>query len=224
MNIERIIGILGLLISLIGVFTTVEELNLSWAILAIGVILILYSAYIEIKPPKSVRYFSYTYDFTGDDQSITKGKKISIVKINKPNVTQLDAKGLTSTGDYKNFQSNIGRITVCPGDGGALQVICDLNKPLNKGTDISWVLSYDLVNSFNNKNEEVGVPCLTKARFGSIHLIFSEQKLPRNIRCVITKNGEDKKTSYIDVNDEKPELFWYFKVKFGFVFAIRWDW
>ncbi|WP_461630873.1 hypothetical protein [Labilibaculum euxinus] len=223
MKIDRGIGIIGLIISIIGV-TTIEKMNLSWGILGIGIILILYFIYIELRPSIVNKYFSYIYDFSENKKGLVKGKKITVFKINKPNITQLIASGLTSTGDYKNFKTNIGRITVQTDDGGAKKIICDLDKPLRKGKEISWVLTYGLINSFNEGEEEVGVPCLTQGKMGSIHLIFSKQRIPISIKGVSSKNGVDKKNTGFEFNKDSPEIFWQFKIKFGLIHVIRWRW
>ena len=223
MNIDRAIGILGLIISIVGI-TTIEKMDLSWVILGIGIVLILYFIYVEFRPSIVNKYFSYIYDFSENEKGLTKGKKITVFKINKPNITQLIASGLTSTGEYKNFKSNIGRITIQTDDGGAKKIICDLDKPLEKGKEISWVLTYDLINSFNENEEEVGVPCLTQGKIGAIHLIFSQHRLPLTLKGVLSKNGVDKKVTEFEFNKESPEIFWPFKIKFGLLYVIRWKW
>jgi hypothetical protein len=131
---------------------------------------------------------------------------------------------LTSTGEYKNFKTNIGHIIVQTDDGGAKKVICNLDKPLEKGAEISWVLTYDLINSFNESEEEVGVPFLTQGKIGSIHLIFSKEKLPFSIKGIISKNGIEKKVIEFEFNSDSPEIFWRIKVKFGLLCVIRWKW
>ena len=197
---------------------------MGWAITSIGVTLILYFVYIELRPSMTNLYFNFVYDFTENDKGITKGKKVIVYKINKPNITQLVATGLTATGEYKDFKSNIGRITAQADDAGATKIYCDLDEPLKKGSEVSWVLTYDLIKSFEENKEEVGVPCLNQGKVGSIHLIFDKKRIPSSLRAIVSKNGIDKKQTVFEVDRDCPEIYWRFKVKFGLVFAMRWDW
>ena len=223
MNIDRAIGIFGLIISIIGI-TIINKLDLSWVILGIGIALTIYSIYLELRPSLTNKYFCFTSDFSNNDIRITKGKKVTVCLVNKSNTTQLIASGLTSTGEYKNFKTNIGNIIIQTDDCGAKKVICNLNEPLRKGTEISWILTYDLINSFNEIEEEVGVPCLTPGESGSIHLIFNKERIPISIKGIISKNGKENIVKEFEFNHDSPEIFWRIKVKFGLLYVIRWKW
>ena len=70
MNIDRAIGVFGLIISIIGI-VNIEKLDMGWAITSIGVTLILYFVYIELRPSMTNLYFNFVYDFTENDKGIT---------------------------------------------------------------------------------------------------------------------------------------------------------
>jgi hypothetical protein len=109
-------------------------------------------------------------------------------------------------------------------DGEAVKVQCDLEQPLPVGKEINWVLSYDLVDSFDSEREEVCMSCFSEGRIGALHVLFSPEDPPNEFSKAISKNGINQESEDIRLNHEAPEVYWRFPVKFGLEYAFRWKW
>ncbi|MBT4482480.1 MAG: hypothetical protein HOC71_02240 [Candidatus Latescibacteria bacterium] len=223
MNTDRIIGIIGFVVSVLGI-VAIPKMSVGWVTLATGIVLISFFVF-KTRQPEFLYLFScFIYDFTSG-RDIVKGRKLVLFKVTKPGITRLEATGLTSTGRYENFKSNIpGRLSVLKDDGGALKVRCDLEKSLRIGKEINWILSYDLVDSFDSETEEVCIPCLSKCRTGALHVVFSPEDPPIELIKVVSKNGIDMTSENVKFNHELPEVYWRFPIKFGLIYTFRWQW
>ena len=103
-------------------------------------------------------------------------------------------------------------------------MICNFNEPLKKGTEITWVLTFTLKDSFNENEEEVGVPTVHKGKIGSIFLEFNPNRMPYDIKKVISKNKSILLDEPIKLNNNCPQCFWRFRSKFGRIYSIKWKW
>ena len=156
MNFDRLIGILGLILSSLSIFSW-PSLPISWVALIIGILCISWSIYALRRPPLKLIETLYEYQFSSHNRKRVKGKKITIWKVVKPDITRLESGYFRASGYYENYTSNIGRITVENKDGGQINVICDLEEPLKVGEIVEWILAFDIVDSFNDTRENVSI-------------------------------------------------------------------
>lgn len=223
MNLDRALGVIGLILTIVGLVYPLK-ITYHWILPLVGILAILYSLYTELLPPTKNKFYCYYYDLTDNDKGIVRGKKITVYKIYKNNVTQLTTSGLSSTGKYEDFKSNIGGIATQTNAGGSIKVICNVDVPFKKGTEVTWVLTYTLKNSFDENEEEVGVPTIDKSKIGSFFLEFDPKRMPYEIRKIVSKNKRTLYKEQIKMNSECPQCFWRFTSKFGRIYSIKWKW
>lgn len=222
-NFDRLIGILGLLISSLSLLS-LPKYPLSWFIFSFGLICIIWSIYkFKRKPLKLIKSL-FEYEFSSRGRKRVKGKKITVWKVTNPNITRIESGDLTSTGYYENFTTNIGRLTVENRSGGLVNVICDLGNPLTVGEKVEWILAFDLVDSFKDSKENVAITADTPGNIGVLYLKFSPKDPPKKVWKSISKQGKNEKQSPVTINNERPELYWRFKIKHKNYYSFNWEW
>jgi hypothetical protein len=218
-----LIGVLGLILSSLSIFS-LPSLPIARAALVVGVFCIFWSVYALRRRPLKLIKTLYEYEFSSRSRKRVKGKKITIWKVVKPNITRLESGYFRASGYYENYSSNIGRITVENKDGGEMNVLCDLDEPLKVGSIVEWVLAFDIIDSFKDSKENVSITANTPGNIGVLYVKFSPKDTPRKMWKSVSTSGNNPIHTPLSINDERPEVYWRFKIKNKRYYTLNWEW
>lgn len=225
MNIDRILTVLGILVSALGVLISIKA-HLLGAIAFIVGLSVFFIALWRIKHRDPIQSISRATDYVFKDPKglIVKVTRIGVYKINSPGVTTLWVRSIEAMGELKNFVSNIGSISINEASGGGIRVRCDLDRPAKPGSKITWILKYDGHNCFEKPTESVSFTTTTKLKRGVMSIEFHQDRFPPLVEKVLYLGEGEELLEEISLTKTLPNIRWEFNPIIGRKYLLKWTW
>lgn len=225
MNLDRLIVIVGILISLIGLIAVFKGATvISWGLLALGIFLILLAGWkIWVQRTLNTKHVGYCYNFLDEKGNVVGIKRTAILRANVRGITTVWARSLTSTGEYRNFRSNEGRVSLEESTGGGINLRVDFDRPLPMGKDFTWILSYEAHGAFTMTVESVSYTARQGSPSAELVVEFLPTRVP--IRIWKTRFMNDSEANLGDLaieNTNVPIVSWVFKPLAGGEYSLHW--
>jgi hypothetical protein len=226
MNSDRLIGIIGIAISTIGVIAGYRTDSLvGWLVLLLGFALMTYAAWhVWIQNPLSMLSIRYSYKFLDPAGENVEVERSQCIRPNTPHVTTLWARSLTTTGESVDFQTNKGSVSVDESTGGGLNVRVDFDRALKKGKDFTWVLRYRGLQCFTSQRESVSYNANQRSPIAEIRVEFHERGIPERAWATRFSDYVETDLGVIEISrGARPTALWSFRPTAGSEYSLHWE-
>ena len=224
MTFDRIIGIVGLLISITGLVYSANSW-VGYVVFGAGAALLLYALWLHFFcPPYKDLYVGFRFDFTDPTAKCVPVVRKTTFKVCGRNVTSISPKFITATGRLENFRCSFGRFASADAAGGGVNLRIDFADALSPGSTHSLAVAYDAVDCFTNKAESVSFQGIKHLAVGELEVNFHPERVPTKVAKVFYRKGKRKVIQVCEVSPDFPSVYWQFTAAAGRDFVMEWSW
>ena len=226
MTFENLLAIIGVVLSAIGLLVGINSF--------IGILLIIFSAmciayliYIIYRQADVLCYVCYyrceLQSPSGKDAKIT---RFSSNKVLSRKLKTQTVRGLTATGKFSNFRTNIGTLAPIQTQGGDINVRILFDDYLKPNSLFNWSLSYEAKDCFKENTESVVLEGKPKMRTGIIEVSFPSERIPSNFIKIVEKEGNRKTIDEsIDFDVNTSTVMWVIpSPSVDAQYILEWEW
>jgi hypothetical protein len=178
-------------------------------------------------PAKQVGAVTYKSVYTnyrlGDERGhLARVQMVQTIEAHET-VSEFYTVGPAGAGSIKNITANLGSISVRR-EGGAIAIVTNLDKPLEAGSIVDHVLSWEGIDSFTEATESVAQNISRELDETGIHVFLPQSRPARSAEAFVHSKDGRRETVPLSVNTGTELSLVMERPRVGSRLVVMWTW